>query len=347
LAKLPDCRIIHLYTEQKSSNTNAANVYDNRELAGNPYRLSNIAKEKERHRIFVVHQPQGLYSAGKIRILGDIYFSVILASIESGWIPPEIQLSFDAESLFLSTGDNFEPQLKSNGLKTLIREIQTRSKLDILGTTARYSIYQKTSLEGLPILVPDFDERISDIPWFLNLVHGQFPGYLWHPGGGTIGKTQIMVSLLATIAEKYPGARVEDVQISILAKYAGFISEISSQVISTNRVFTSTELTQTEQAQPIWSEQVCRWISSCYALELYYGKHNIKKIFNTGFPWIKWKDKVKFWKRAIECEKITAFPMLARTIKRLATAYLSSLEIKKKVLAEPDILIGSEVKASW
>jgi hypothetical protein len=347
LAKLPDCRIIHLYTEQRSNNTKAAVIYDNIQLTGKPYRLSNITREKERHRIFVVHQPQGIYSAGKIRMLGDIYLSMILKSIEFGWIPPEIQISFDAESLFLSIQENNKPQLNSNGLKLLFREIQARSKLDILGTTLKNSIYKKTNLEGLPILVPDLNEQISDIPWFLNLVHGQFPGYLWHPGGGTIGKTKIIVSILAAIAEKYPGARVEDVQMSILAQHSDFVSDISSEVISTNRVFLLTEVTQTEKVQPIWLEQIYRWMAGCHALELYYGKHNIKAIFNTGFAWMNWLDTIRFCKRVIKNERITDFPMLARTIKRLAIAYLSSLEIKKKVLAEPDLLIGSEVKASW
>ncbi len=344
---LPNVQVIHLYTDKKVASTSPAKIFDNLNCQGNPYRLSKVDLQRSRHRIFVVHQKEGPYSAGKIRVLGDIYESLFLDSIDNGWIPPAILLTFDAESQFLVNRDYTIIAPDSNGLIPIIDELKNNPEIDLLGANNRYVVYRKNMVDGIEVLLPNFEAELPPVHWFLNIVHGKYRGYKWKPGGGTVGKTDVIISLLTLIAQRYPGARIEDVQLTILAKHAGFQGDIFMDTVSTNRVPSLTDLTGDQNPESAWIEQVFRWIASAYALEEKYGKHKVRYFNNAiGFPWSVWID-IRFFKRIMEIEKLNFLQVLLKKSKVLIAALFFFIKIRKKASENPDILQGSGAKASW
>lgn len=337
--QLPDVQVVHLYTEEKLASTTPANIFDNYQCSGAPYCLNNDPLPVP-HRIFVVHQRKGAYSAGKIRILGDIYHSLILKSIAEGWLPPEILFTFDAESEFLVNHQQTIPQPDSNGLQLIVKQLQNHPELDILGTNNRYVVYQQKKSANTEVWEPNFDEELPPIPWFLNLVHGKYRGFQWKPGGGTFARTGVLTSLLATISQKYPGTRNEDVQLTVLAKHAGFCGDILIDVISTNRVPSPKEIIQNEQ-------QLKRWIAANYALEINYGKNNVRELSNIGIAWNVWFDPISFWQRIMAFEQLSLLQALKQKTKILIALSWTFFKIRQQALKNPDVLQGSQAKASW
>jgi hypothetical protein len=348
LSLLPNIQIIHLYTEAKPGNNISAKIFDNVECIGERYYLDNLSPEYSQHRIFFVHQKVSLHSSGKIRILGDIYGSLLLKSIESGWTPPEMVVAFDAETQFLVETKNqaIESKLDTNSLMLIVNELKKSPQMDILSTRNKFVVYQKAMLDNLEILLPDFSEQVPPIQLFLNVVHGRFSGYKWNPGGGIVARTDVMISLLVIISERYPGIRVEDVHLSILAHHAGFRSDILLKVISINRSPKISEMTMNSSLKSAWMEQIYRWNSGCKALELCYGKHNISPIVDDGFPWFTITKSLEFLRALIAHNKIN-LSMIIKNINFLAIALITSRQIRRKSSKSPDVLQGSTAKAFW
>ncbi|QKQ74156.1 hypothetical protein [Nostoc sp. TCL240-02] len=346
LSLLSNIQIIHLYTKEKVANNIAAPVFDNLNYKGKPYCLTNIDPQQCRHRIFVLHQKQGQHSAGKIRVLGDIYGSLLLNSIQNGWIPPAILVTFDAESQFLETLNSSIIDIESNGLKIIVNYLQKHHKIDILGTRNKFAVYQKAILNGIEVLLPNFSEQVPPIQWFIDIVHGRFSGFQCKWGGGTFGRTDVIFSLLVVISRNYPGIRVEDTQLTILAKYAGFIGDIFLDVISTNRTPSMTDMTMENPPKKAWIGQIYRWLVCTYPLKLLYGKHNIGMLVNDGFPWFTFTNPIAFLKLVMGNEKINIFTVIKK-IKLLMIACLTFQKLQKDSRKNPDILQGSEAKAFW
>ncbi|MDF5711065.1 MAG: hypothetical protein PUP90_26185 [Nostoc sp. S4] len=343
LSLLPNIEIIHLYTEEKLANNIPALIFDNIICQGQPYCLTNIDTHQDRHRIFVVHQKQGQYSAGKIRVLADIYSSLLLKSIENGWIPPSILVTFDAESQFLVSHNYSVTDLESNGLKLIVNQLQTHRKIDIIGTRNKFAVYEKAIVDGIEVLLPNFSEQVPPIQWFIDIVHGRFSGFECKWGGGTFGRTDVIVSLLAVISINYPGIRTEDTQLTILAKYAGFLDNIFLDVISTNRTPSMTDMTMGQPQKKAWIEQIYRWLASVHGLKLLYGKHNIKMLVNDGFPWFTLTSPITFLKLL----KLNQKSSILKTVFFLLIAFLVYKFIKKNSRKYPDILQGEKAKAFW
>ncbi|MDZ8241363.1 MAG: hypothetical protein RMZ69_30110 [Nostoc sp. ChiQUE01a] len=343
---IPNIQIIHLYTEEKLANNIPAPIFDNIMCQGQPYCFANIDPKQCRHRIFVVHQKQGQYSAGKIRVLGDIYGSLLLKSIEDGWIPPAILVTFDAESQFLVAHNHSVIDLESNGLKLIISQLQNHQDIDILGTRNKFAVYQKAMVDGIEVLLPDFSAELPPIQWFIDIVHGRFSGFQCKWGGGTFGRTDVIVSLLAVISRNYPGIRGEDTQLTILAKYAGFIGDIFLDVISTNRTPSMTDMTMGQPKKKAWIEQIYRWLVSTYPLKLLYGKHNIKMLINYGFPWFTFTNPIGFLKLVMANEKLNLYTVFNK-IKLIMIAFLIFQKLQKDTQKNYDILQGNEAKAFW
>ncbi|MHC5738261.1 hypothetical protein [Nostoc sp.] len=343
---LTDVQVIHLYTGEKLANNIPTTIFDNIVCKGEPYYLSNIEVQKSRHRIFVVHQKEGQYAAGKIRVLGDIYGSLLLKSIENGWIPPAILMTFDAESQFLIERKYSRIEPESNGLKLIVSHMKKHSKIDILGTRNKFTVYQKCTVDETEVLLPNFSEELPPIQWFMDIVYGRYSGHQCKPGGGTFGRTDIIVSLIAVISERYPGIRGEDSQLTILAKHADFIGDIFLDVISTNRTPSLTDMTIDNPPRKAWVEQVYRWIASNQGVKLLYGEHNIKMISDDGFPWFTLTQPIEFLKNVIGNEKVTLYTVFKRFM-FLVIAFFTSRQIRKISIKNPDILQGSEVKAFW
>jgi DNA-directed RNA polymerase subunit RPC12/RpoP len=343
---LLNVQVIHLYTSEKLANNIPAKIYDNIKCEGEPYYLKNIDCQYCKHRIFVVHQKQGEYAAGKIRVLGDIYGSLLFKSIENGWIPPALLVTFDAESQFLVEQKYALVEPESNGLMLMLMELKNRPEIDILGTRNKFAVYQKGILDRTEVLLPNFSEEVPPLQFFLDLVHGKYRGYQWMQGGGTVGRTDVLVSLLTVISQSYPGTRTEDAHLTILAKFAGFRGNIYLDVVSTNRTPSLTDMTMDQPSKKAWIEQMFRWGTGTQGLELCYGKHNIKLIVPDGFPWSIFIDPIEFLKRLKGRDKVNLYTVIQK-IKILAIAYAVSHNIRKKSLEMPDILQGDEAKAHW
>lgn len=344
---LPDVQVIHLYTGEKPANNIPAKIFDNLNCEGEPYHLSNIALQPSQHRIFVVHQKEGPYSAGKIRVLGDIYGSLLLKSIDKGWISPAILVTFDAESQFLVEQEGPVPDPESNGLRLIVSQLQSHPEIDILGTRNKHIVYRKGIANGIEVFFPNYSEQVPPFQWFINIVHGKYKGFKWKPGGGTVGRTDIIISLLAVIIERYPGSRCEDVQLTILAQHAGFRGDIFMDVISTNRTPSPIDKTAGHPPQLAWMEQMYRWIAGVYALERNYGKHNIDSIMLNGFPWNILLDAIGFFKRVMVMDKTNLLTLFLQKSKSLVVAFFALIKIGIKASKQPDILQGSQAKASW
>ncbi|RCJ23960.1 hypothetical protein A6S26_20435 [Nostoc sp. ATCC 43529] len=344
---LPNVQVIHLYTDEKAANNIPSKIFDNLMCAGKPYLLTNIVSNYLQHRIFVVHQKEGLHAAGKIRVLGDIYCSLLLNSIENGWIPPAILFTFDAESLFFIERKYPFLDLDSNGLQLMINHLNEHPQIDIFSTRNRFAVYQKAMVDGIEILLPDFNQEIPPIQLFLDLMHGRHNGFQWMQGGGTFGRTDALISLLVVIAQTYPGMRVEDTHLTILAKYAGFIYEVFLDVVSINRTFSSIDTTMDKPSKKAWVEQVSRWSAGHHALELCYGRHNISTITSGGkIPLSIFTEPLQFLKRLKGRDKVSLYTILKK-IEVLASAFLISQKITNKSLEKPDILQGNKAKACW
>ncbi len=343
---LPDAQVIQLYTGEKPSSTTPARVFADCPCEGEPYHLETLDHPQKTHRIFVVHQRAGPYAAGKIRVLGDIYGSLLADSIERGWIPPEILVAFDAESQFLMAQEGAIPDAGSNGLTLIVSKLQKCPEIEILGASPKYAVYRKGLLDGAETLLPDFREQLPPIPWFLSAVHGRYPGYKWKPGGGTVGRTDAMISLIVVIATRYPGARTEDAHLSVLAHHAGLRGDISTDVVFTNQVPSTTDMTTDDPPQRAWVKQMFRWIANARALEMHYGRHNVRVIVSTGFPWTILEDLNGFRLRVRGTEK-PSLQLIRKNLKRLWLAFVAFQEIKRKVSKSPDRLSDPRADASW
>jgi hypothetical protein len=230
----------------------------------------------------------------------------------------------------------------------LVSELQNNPRIDILGAGPKYAVYQKGLVHGIEVLLPDFGEQLPPIQRFLRAVHGRYTGYKWKPGGGTIGKTDVIVSLFGVIAARYPGVRIEDVQLTILAEdvqltilahHAGLQGGIFMDVVFTNRVPRITDMTTDGPTEPAWIQQMYRWIAGAHVLEITYGKHNVRSIVSTGFPWSIFKDLIGFRRRFKGMEE-TNFRTVLKNLRVLLSAFVNFQKIKKKASTSPDILQG-------
>ncbi|NDJ25203.1 hypothetical protein GS682_26885 [Nostoc sp. B(2019)] len=342
----PGIQVIHLYTGEKAANNTPAKIFDNLMCEGKFYCVTNIDLQQAKHRIFVVHQQEGQYSAGKIRVLGDIYGSLLMNSIDNGWIPPAILVTFDAESQFLIEQKYSFIEPDSNGLKLIVNQLRNQPKTDILGVRHKFLVYRKAMVDKIEVLVPDFSEDLPPIQWFLDIVHGRFSSFMTKPGGGTFGKTDAIISLLTVIAENYPGSRCEDSHLTILAEHAGFIGDIFIDVVATNRTPNVTDMTTDKPPKKAWIEQVYRWSTSVQGLKLLYGEHNIKKIVDDGLPWwLALKKQIEIFKLVIGKENNLS-PVFKK-LKLSFIAVLTSRQIKKRSIQNPDVLKGRGAKAFW
>jgi hypothetical protein len=346
LSVLPATRVIHLHTEEKRSGTTPARVFADDPGQGEPYHLERPNHPRETHRIFVVHQRAGPYAAGKIRVLGDIYGSLLVGSIETGWIPPEILVTFDAESQFLVVLPGAIPDAGSNGLKLIVGALQSSPETEILGAISKHAVYRKGLADGADVLLPDFREQPPPFQWFLSAAHGRYAGYKWWPGGGTVGRTDAMISLFVAMATRYPGLKNEDIHVSIIAQHAGFRGDIIPDVVSTNRVPSAHDLTTDTPPQPAWVKQMHRWVANARALEILYGRHNVNAVVSTGFPWTIVKDVRGFRRRLRGTEK-TGLRSTCKELRTLWRAFAAYHAIKRKISESPDLLRDPQADASW
>lgn len=344
---ITNTQLIHLYTTEKIDTTIPSIVFDNAQLNGKPYRIGNIPQGQNNNRIFFVHQKEGIHAPGKIRILMDIY-QLLLDSIACGWIPPALTLVFDAETLFLVEAGDDQLDLESNGLRLLIEKFKKETYIDILGAKVRMALYNKQAIiYGNECLLPDFSRLVPPVQFFINLTHGRYKRYSWKPGGGTIGKTDLMISLLIVISKSYPGTKSEDAQATVLAQHAGFYGSICTEVVAVNGCPDITDLTADAPAELAWMKQMSRWLSSRYELEMNYGKDKIRMIAGYNLLLDIIIAAVELFKTFIKNKRQRNLLSVIKKSQRLLSAVWASKKIKKDALNNVSIINKPNTKASW
>lgn len=178
-----------------------------------PFLIPN--QHNHMNRIFILEQPESAYSAGKIRMLRDMYGlcarSTIHNDSEKAWQPPEHTILFDRESLFWKVQENDTPEPNSNGLKLLMEQLK-KDSIDLIGSQTWSCVYRLIGESA----EPDVEEPISIRMQLLNHPHIRKNNRIL-PGGGTLGKTSHVWALGGFIAEKYPGLQAEDLLFTMLA----------------------------------------------------------------------------------------------------------------------------------
>lgn len=172
-AVLPDVEITHLYTGDKLAGNIPAPIFDHPDRSSAGYR---IPQESPHHRIFVLHQKPGPYTAGKTRMLQDMCDSLVLGSIERGWIPPKYVLMFDRETLILQerAEDDIQPYLERVSL--LMKQTDRPQELvqRLIAENSSASRPRSSSRElspttidldspGLELLIDTLDKDTADI----------------------------------------------------------------------------------------------------------------------------------------------------------------------------------------
>ncbi|HYP40114.1 MAG TPA: hypothetical protein VEX13_07110 [Chloroflexia bacterium] len=326
---LPDTEIIHLYTGEKPGEAVPSEIFDNPQLQGPTYRIPPAGRQ---HRIFVVHQRPGPYSAGKVRMLGDILHSLFLPSIAGGWALPVYTLLFDAESIFVDgtedrditpelarvsrllrehSGDAHEVvgalvqdhfsshgmwhaptlggegndtvQLPTHGLEALITELESHPELDIIGAITRFCVYNREQVvDGQSIRLPVLSADISPMHLIYNYTCGLLEGGMCMPGAGTVGKSDILLSLLAVALRAHPEIYGEDAITTVLAEHAGFCLRLSDQVFVTNRCPGIADMTNETPPRLAWPQQFITWYGGFNAIEKLYGRANAASVLGPG-----------------------------------------------------------------
>ncbi len=259
LEQLSGCSVIHGFCTKFSPNKPAP-VFDK---AGKTLFIDTGTTGEDR--CFIVHQssaPDGKagVAAGKIRMFGDL-FGLISSSIMSGWLSPQNLLICDAESEFHRLAPWSSEGFGEAALAILIERLELDPELQLLGTRNRFVVFEAAA-DG--IRHPSPDVPLPAIQLYLNLVHARTSGFMWLPGGGTVGRTETMTALLSVIAEHYPSAWIEDVLLSVLAQAAGFAVASEPRVACLNRCPSASE-------SMLARAQMLRWIS---------GKKDLETIFD-------------------------------------------------------------------
>ena len=260
LEKHSGCRVIEGFCSKLAADRPAAIV----DRGGAPLLIS--ATHPDEDRCFLIRQrpaPQARsgVAAGKIRMLGDLY-GLIADSIAAGWHPPRLLLACDAESEFELAAPWSLEQAGEPGLARLLERFANEADLDLLGTRNRFAAFE-TLPDGSR--QPRLDWRLPSMQLYLNLVHSRAHGFMWMPGGGTLGRTEALTALLAVICSHYPSMRIEDTQTTLLGRSAGFGVAIDTRVCSLNRCASPAE-------KDLAIGQLERYISGQKDLEEKYGR---------------------------------------------------------------------------
>lgn len=331
IASISESQVIHLYTTTKIDRAIPAIIFDNVELNGQPYRIKEHGHKLIKNRIFFIHQKNGVHSQGKVRILLDIY-QLLLDSIAVGWIPPIFTLTFDAETMFLIDVKDGKIDIESNGFGLLIKEIVSNSEIDILGARLRNALYSKqVTTDGAEVFLPEFSKLVPPIQLFVNFAHGKYKRYGVKPGGGTIGKTDVIISLLFVISKSYPGTIGEDVHATILANHAGFNGGICKDVVITNRCADMTDITNNGSVELTAEKQIYRWITAYYVLERKYGRKNIRFVAGYNLVWNIFISLFEIFKELNRLNINGIFAFIIK-IKHLLKAISVSIKLKKYAL---------------
>jgi hypothetical protein len=271
LRNLPSTTVDDLYFAPKLDARTPSEAFTSPNLDGVPFSFADIGQFEGRHRIFAMHQREGVNERGKIRILSDVY-GLLIRSLMAGWCYPTLMCTLDADSRFLLAEQNRSPSLESNGLRKAIEELLER-KLDLLGCRLANAAY----VTKKDVDVPDFDLPIPALYLVINALHGLVPGMTWLPGAGTFGNADVLMSLLATVCIRYPNEIIEDVHASVLASDLGFRMMVSDEVFCTNQCYPQDQFS-IDVHKPMYLAPLRRWAQGLRLLECLYSRGAVEGI---------------------------------------------------------------------
>lgn len=293
-----------------------------------------------RNRIFAIVQPADPYSRGKIRILGDIYTSLLTAALNNGCRLPETCLWLDAEShLVVQPRGSSRPD---NPLALLFNEVTSDPDLELLGTRVRFAVYPSDGVNPSAAF-PDSTVAVPAIYEVLNAAHGRARGVNWLPGGGTLGKTTTAVALVSVIARLYPGTRVEDCQGTIIAQHAQIKWSISETIESTNRCFDERHSLSSATQSPAYMAQLGRWLAGLQSLRDLYGDAAVSDIIPIGNIDSIFSDKRQMDRIVSKGGAVTS----RRAALSMPVARWQVARAMRNARRRPDTLWGEDSDASW
>jgi hypothetical protein len=234
---------------------------------------------------------------------------------------------------------------ESNGLAPLIELLDSQPDLDITGAITRFCTYETMQTIGeIDVRLPRLATPCSPMHTIYNYTCGLIPGCLCMPGGGTIGRTECMLSLLATISQLYPGTTSEDAILTVLAEPAGFRIGLCDQALLTNRCPTTDEWTNHQPPRRAWQHQFVRWYAGFDAVERHYGRHNTGAVLGPSSDDFSTAVLAVFWKTLRRTGDMTGSLALLHQFAASGTAYE---EIRALATATPDELIGPNGRPAW
>lgn len=166
-------------------------------------------------------------NVGKSAMLRDIHNYLYTQAINTN-TRAELLLAIDAETRFRKFTKFARSIIRNspNGLVDMIAASEKGKRL--VGVQNYLTPYTENGN-------PDYDRRPGSIQWTLNLIHGRFRGSSWLPGGGTLGGFADMVALNTAQTEVFPGIRVEDALLSVMAYVLQIPRTILTNVVHTNQ----------------------------------------------------------------------------------------------------------------
>jgi hypothetical protein len=234
---------------------------------------------------------------------------------------------------------------ESNGLAPLIDLLDSRPELHITGAITRFCAYETVqTIGGMDLRLPRFATPCSAMHTIYNYTCGIIPGCMCMPGGGTLGRTECMLSLLATISELYPGTTSEDAILTVLAEPAGFQIAMCHQSLMTNRCPRIDQWTNHQPPRLAWQHQFVRWYAGFDAVERHYGRHNAGAVLGPSSDEFVTAILAVFWKTLRRTGDIPGNLALLNQFAACSNAYE---EIRALAATTPDELVGPNGRPAW
>jgi hypothetical protein len=232
------------------------------------------------------------------------------------------------------------------GLDLMIAELDRDPDLDLVGSAVMFCAFDRVQDDrGLKVVLPNFGTPISPMHLLSNYVHGLLREFSCLPGGGTLGRSDAILSLIGFVSQSYPGARSEDALYTVLAEHAGFPKRIARHVGSTNCCPSLTERLPDQPDVPAWQLQQMRWYGGIDAIEQQYGTENVRSILAKCQP-----NRFLFLALAIVARRLHETGDIAHCMGLLQQFQGSKEaydEVRRMAALQPNILSGSRANPAW
>jgi hypothetical protein len=204
-------------------------------IPGGSPSLLNQQKTADSFQVDIVYQLKGERRTGKVGMIRDMIGFVKDRAVNNWQFIPSQTLMMDVESRFtpsaadlVSERDRDAGQLMVAGLKNGVFSSQANKEGEYINPQVPISLFHE-------------------------LCNGSHPyrGYL--TGGGYIGSTSRVLSMMETVIDIFPGGKSEDGAMAALAAMLNVPVQVSSKIKVDNRVVPLWE-------KELWRQQAARWV---------------------------------------------------------------------------------------